>query len=178
MAEELSRKWRMDEVLETFGIKDTTYYNRLHHLKIKASKDEEGTYISAEQMRLMEQLNEHIKQTGKMNGFGDSGGQLALSESSGLAALEIPEMEAETFTEMDDETVSQLIEEAGDLKVQQIAMPHLVRLHLANEMTEEDLSDEQKAKLQAVRAAAHPKQNAAPIAQGLLERHRSRKNQA
>ena len=55
MTEEVSRKWRMDEVLEAFGIKDTTYYNRLHHLNIKPSKDEEGTYITAEQMKLMEE---------------------------------------------------------------------------------------------------------------------------
>jgi hypothetical protein len=179
IAEGLPTKWRPDEIYNRLSIGSSTYYNRLEYLGIEASKDEEGVYLNAEQMKLMEELHEHIRKTGKMKGFRDSGGQLALSESSGLAsALEIPEVEAETFTEMDDETVSQLIEEAGNLKVQQIAMPHLVRLHLANEMTEEDLSDEQKAKLQAVRAAANPKQNAAPIAQQLLERHRSGKNRA
>jgi len=74
---------------------------------------------------------------------------------------------------MDDEALNQLVKEAGELKAQQIAMPYLVKLHLANNMTEEDLSDEQRAKLEAVREAASPKQNAAAIANKLLERYRS-----
>lgn len=173
MTEEVSTKWRPDEIYEKLGIGSTTYYNRLNHLGIEASKDEEGVYLNPDQMKLMEELNEHIKQTGKMKGFRGSGGQLAVAESSGLASeLEIPEVEAETFTEMDDEMVSQFIDEAGDLKVKQIAMPYLVRLRLAHEMTEEDLSNKQKARLQAVREAADPKQNAESIAQGLLQRHR------
>lgn len=174
MTTELSTKWRPDEICERLGIGSTTYYNRLSHLKIEASKDGEGPYLNAEQMKLMEDLNEHIKQTGRMKGFRDSGGQLALSESSGLAsALEIPEVEAETFVHMDDERLSQLIEEAGELKVQQVAMPELIKLHLAAGMTEEDLSDEQRAKLQAIREAATPKSNAAAsLAQRMLQRHR------
>lgn len=172
MTTELSTKWRPEEIYEKLSIGSTTYYNRLSHLGIEASKDEEGVYLNPEQMKLMEELNEHIKQTGKMKGF-RRGGELAVAESSGLASgLEIPEVEAETFTEIDDETLSQWVNEAGDLKMQQIAMPHLVKLRLANAMTEEDLSDHQKAKLQAVREAANPKQNAESIAQGLLQRHR------
>lgn len=173
MTTELSTKWRLNEICEKLGIGSTTYYNRLGHLGIEASKDEEGVYLNAEQMKIMEDLSEHIKQTGRMKGFRGSGGQLALSESSGLASeLEIPEVEAETFAQIDDEMLSQLIDEAGELRTQQIAMPHLVRLHLANNMTEGDLSDEQRAKLQAIREAANPKPNAATVAQQLLERHR------
>jgi hypothetical protein len=172
MTEELSTKQRPDEICKTLGIGTTTYYNRLEHLGIEASKDEEGVYLNAEQMKRMEELHEHIKRTGKMKGF-RGGGQLAVSESSGLASeLEIPEVEAETFAQIDDEMLSQLIDEAGELRTQQIAMPHLVRLHLANNMTEDDLSDEQRAKLQAIREAANPKPNAATVAQQLLERHR------
>lgn len=175
MTQAISARTTPDEACEALGIKKSPYYDRLKYLGIKAKKDAEGTYLNEEQMKLMWELDEHIRETGKMEGFGggSEGGQLALSESSGLAgALEIPEVEAETFTEIDDEMLERLVNEAGDLKVQQIAMPHLVKLHLANEMTEEDLSDEQKAKLQAVREAANPKQNAAPIARGLLQRHR------
>jgi hypothetical protein len=128
---------------------------------------------------MMQELNEHIKKTGKMRGF-RGGGELAISENSDLAsasALEIPEVEAENFVQMDDEMLSQLIGEAGELKVQQVAMPDLVRLHLAAQMTEEDLSDEQRAKLRAIREAADPKKpKVASIAQELLERHRQ--NQA
>ena len=172
MTTELSTKWRPDELCEKLGIGSTTYYNRLSHLGIEASKDEEGMYLTAEQMKLMEELSEHIKQTGKMKGF-RVGGELAVSESSGLASgLEIPEVEADIPGNEDEDGLEQLIREAAELKVQQAAMPDLVRLHLANGMTEDDLPDDLKAKLLAVREAANPKQNAASIAQQLLERHR------
>ena len=171
MTTELSTKWRPDELCEKLGIGSTTYYNRLSHLGIEASKDEEGMYLTAEQMKLMEELNQHIKQTGKMKGF-RVGGELAVSESSGLASgLEIP-VQSDIPGNEDEDGLEQLIREAAELKVQQAAMPDLVRLHLANGMTEDDLPDDLKAKLLAVREAANPKQNAASIAQQLLERHR------
>jgi hypothetical protein len=176
METELSTTWRPEQVCERLGIGTSTYYNRLKYLEIEPSRDDEGPYLTQDQMKEMEDLNEHIKKTGKTRGFRD-GGELAISENSDLAsasALEIPEVE-ENFAQMDDETLNQLVEEAGELKTQQIAMPYLVKLHLANNMTEEDLSDEQKSKLQAVREAANPKQNAAAIANKLLERYRSGK---
>jgi len=184
MREIVSGRITPEEACETLGIKKSPYYERLRFLGIKANKDNEGTYLNAEQMKLMEDLDEYIRQTGKMEGF-QGGGQLALSENSGLAsALEVPEVELPeveaNFAQMDDESLGRLIEEAGDLKTQQIAMPHLVKLHLANSMTEEDLSDEQRAKLGAIRNAANPKPNAAAsIAQQLLQRHRQKqqKNQ-
>lgn len=173
MTTELSTKWRPDEICERLSIGTTTYYNRLEHLGIEASKDEEGVYLNAEQMKRMEELHEHIKRTGKMKGF-RGGGELAVSESSGLASgLEIPVQPEIPGNDGDDEDgLEQLIREAAELKVQQAAMPDLVRLHLANGMTEDDLPDDLKAKLQAVREAANPKQSAASIAQQLLERHR------
>jgi hypothetical protein len=170
MTTELSTKRRLDEICEILGIGKSTYYDRLKFLGIKASKDAEGPYLSEEQFQMMAQLDEHVKQTGKMEGFG--GGQLAISESSGLA-LEIPEqVEPETFADRDDEGLDALIREAAQLKVQQAAMPELIKLHLAAGMSEDDLPDDLKARLQAVREAANPKQNAAAIAQQLLQRHR------
>lgn len=172
MTTELSTKLRPEEVWDRLGIGSSTYYNRLSHLGIEASKDEEGVYLNAEQMKLMEDLNEHIKQTGRMKGFG-GGGQLALSESSGLAsALEIPMQPEIPGSDEDEDGLEELIREAAELKVQQVAMPELIKLHLAAGMTEDDLPADLKAKLQAVRDAANPKQNAASIAQQLLQRHR------
>ncbi|MEG3840063.1 hypothetical protein [Microcoleus sp. herbarium14] len=173
MTQALSARTTPDEACEALGIKKSQYYDRLKYLGIKANKDAEGTYLSAEQMKVMEELNEHIKETGKMEGFGGGGGQLALSQSSGLAsALEIPVQPEIPGSEEDEDGLEQLIREAAELKVQQAAMPDLVRLHLAAGMTEDDLPDDLKAKLQAVREAANPKQNAASIAQQLLQRHR------
>jgi len=173
MEKELSTKWQPEQICEELGIGISTYYNRLKYLEIEPSRDAEGTYLSAEQMKLMEQLNEHIKRTGKMRGF-RGGGELAISESSGLA-LEIPEQPDIPGIEEDEDGLEELIREAAELKVQQAAMPELIKLHLAAGMTEDDLPDDLKAKLQAVREAANPKQNAAAIANKLLERYRSGK---
>jgi len=173
METELSTTWRPEQICETLSIERSTYYKRLKYLEIEPSRDDEGPYLDAEQMKLMEDLNEHIRKTGKMRGF-RGGGELVISENSDLAsALEIPEVETENFNQMDDEMLSRLIGEAGELKVQQVAMPELIKLHLAAGMTEEDLSDEQRAKLRAIREAATPKSNAAAsIAQKMLQRHR------
>ncbi|MEG5236995.1 hypothetical protein [Microcoleus sp. AT9b-C3] len=177
MTTELSTKLRPDEICEKLGIGTSTYYNRLKYLGIEASRDADGPYLNAEQMKLMEELSEHIRQTGKMQGFG-GGGQLALSENSGLAsALEIPVQPEIPGSEEDEDGLEELIREAAELKVQQVAMPELIKLHLAAGMTEDDLPPDLKAKLQAVRDAANPKPNAASIAQQLLQRHRNKNQQ-
>lgn len=173
-----STKWRLEQVGDVLGIGTSTYYNRLKYLGIEPSRDDEGPYLTQEQKKLMEELNEHIKKTGKTRGFRD-GGELAISENSELAsAAEVPEVEAENFAQMDDEMLSQLIGEAGELKVRQVAMPDLVRLHLAAQMTEEDLSDAQKEKLKAIRDAADPKPNAAVVASNLLAKYRATRSGA
>jgi hypothetical protein len=174
MTQAISGRTTPEEACEALGIKKSPYYERLRFLGIKANKDDEGTYLNAEQMRMMWDLNEHILRTGKMEGF-QGGGQLALSESSGLA-LEIPEKpEIPGIEEDDRDGLEELIREAAELKVQQMAMPELVKLHLAAGMTEDDLPDDLKAKLEAVREAANPnpKQNAAAIASNLLTRYRA-----
>lgn len=175
METELSTQWRPEQICERLGIEKSTYYNRLKYLEMEPSRDDDGPYLTQEQMKLMEDLNEHIKRTGKTRGF-RGGGELALSENSDLASgsvLEIPEVEAENFAQMDDEMLGQLIREAGELKVRQVAMPDLVRLHLAAQMTEEDLSDAQKEKIRAIRDVADPKPNAAVVASNLLAKYRA-----
>jgi hypothetical protein len=172
METELSTKWRPEQICEELSIEKSTYYNRLKYLEIEPSRDDDGTYLTQEQMKLMQELNEHIKKTGKMRGF-RGGGELALSENSGLA-LEIPEQPDIPGTQEDDRAgLEELIREAAELKVQQAAMPELIKLHLAAGMTEDDLPADLKAKLQAVREAANPKQNAAAIASNLLAKYRA-----
>ena len=40
----------------------STYYTRLNYLEIDPSFDAEETYLNAEQMKVMEDLNEHIQE--------------------------------------------------------------------------------------------------------------------
>jgi hypothetical protein len=179
MTQTVSGRTTPEEACEVLGIKKTPYYERLRFLGIKANKDEKGTYLNAEQMKLMQDLDNHIRETGKMEGF-SGGGQLALSESSDLTSmLEIPLQPEIPGSEEDEDKLEELIREAAELKVQQMAMPELVKLHLAAGMTEDDLPDDLKAKLEAVREAANPanpKQNAAAIASNLLTKYRATKS--
>jgi hypothetical protein len=109
-----------------------------------------------------------------MEGF-SGGGQLALMENSGAAsALEIS-LEPETFAG-DDGELDQIMWEAAELKKQQLARAELVKLHIAYQMTEDDLPDEMKEELAAVREAANPaspKQNPAVVASNLLAKYRA-----
>jgi hypothetical protein len=175
-AQVISGRTTPDEACEILGIKKSPYYERLRFLGIKANKDEEGTYLNAEQMKLMQDLDNHIRETGKMEGF-SGGGQLALSESSDLTSmLEIPMQPEIPGSEEDEDRLEELIREAAELKVQQMAMPELIKLHLAAGMTEDDLPADLKAKLQAVREAANPaspKRNPAAAASNLLAKYRA-----
>jgi hypothetical protein len=175
MTAELSSKHRPDEVCEVLGIKQSAYYNRLNFLNIEQSKDESGAYLTSDQMQTMEELNQHIRETGKMKGF-RQGGELAVAENSDLGlVLEIPVAEFEVDS---DGALEGLMREAAELKVQQAAMPDLVKLHLAANMSEDDLPDDLKQKLAAVREAANPKkQNPGAIAQQLLQQYRQNQNQ-
>lgn len=175
MTQAISGRTTPEEACEALGIKKTPYYQRLRFLGIKANKDDEGVYLTADQMKLMWDLHEHIKQTGKMEGF-NGGGQLALVESSAVeSALEIP-LEPETFADGDDGELDQIIWEAAELKKQQLARATLVKLHLAHQMTREDLPDEMKEELAAIEEAANPaspKQNPAAAASNLLAKYRA-----
>ena len=175
MTQAISGRTTPEEACDALGIKKTPYYQRLRFLNIKANKDEEGTYLNEDQMKLMWDLHEHIKQTGKMEGF-TGGGQLALVETSGAtSALDIP-LEPQTFADGDDGELDQIIWEAAELKKQQLAKAALIRLHLAHQMTEDDLPDEMKEELAAVREAANPaspKQNPAATATNLLAKYRA-----
>lgn len=177
MTQTVSGRITPEEACEALGITKTPYYDRLRFLNLKANKDDEGkgTYLTEDQMKLMWDLHEHIKQTGKMEGFSGNG-QLALVENSGAtSALEIP-LEPKTFADADDGELDQIIWEAAELKKQQLARAALVRLHLAHQMTEDDLPDEMKKELAAVREAANPaspKQNPAAAASNLLAKYRA-----
>lgn len=188
-----------DEIIKIYGIKKSQYYERLKFLGIKAKKDEGGkAYLDSEQAELLANLDEHIKATGKMEGFefeennleqveteddSSSGGQLAVKENSNelassgdnwapkpdsLIEQNIPETQPD-FTQ----GMETLIRQAAEIKAQGMAMPDLVTLQLAQQMTFDDLPDDLKDKVTAVRAAATPKMQPANIASQLLAQHRA-----
>lgn len=196
-------KHRPEDLIEKYGIKNAAYYRRLKFLGIKAAKDEEGkAYLIDEQVELMDRLHEHIINGGTMDGFelnpgeekpvvqstndvddnAESGGQLAVKGSSELAASKsnsspqpdsvieqkIPETQPD-FSQGNE----RLIREAAEIKAQGLALPDLVKLQLASQMTFSDLPEDLQQKVTAVREAANPKMNPASVASDLLAQYRA-----
>ncbi len=210
-------KHRPEDLIKKYGIKNSTYYNRLKFLKIKAHKDSNNkAYLTLEQVELMDRLHEHITNNGTMEGFefssgensdapeepaaiakvedeqpsasseeneeadSTSGGKLAVKGSSKLASTtsnekpdsvieqEIPETQQDFSEGMDG-----LIRKAAEIKAQGLAMPDLVTLQLAGQMTFEDLPEDLQQKVSAVKEAASPKMNPASVASDLLAQYRA-----
>jgi len=58
------------QILERFGIQKAALYERLKFLQIKPSKGKRAqSLFNKEQVELLDSLDEHIKRTGKMDGF-------------------------------------------------------------------------------------------------------------
>jgi hypothetical protein len=185
---------RPDDLMQELGIKKDTYYADLNYLEIKASKDENGkAYLTNEQANLVRELRSHVSQTGKREGFvssspDDINGDLVHHQSrQEIAAfseeaeevdpsttlrvnLNIPQAEQEGY----EENLEKLIYEAAQLKMQNLSAPHLVKLHLAQQMSEEDLPPEMREKVQQVRDAANPKFQPSSVANNLLQQWRNR----
>jgi hypothetical protein len=49
----LSTLGRPEQIYQTLSIGKSTYYDRLKYLKSDPTKDAEGTYLNAEQIKLM-----------------------------------------------------------------------------------------------------------------------------
>ena len=188
---------RPEAVAERYGIKKATYYERTKFLKIKPEKGEDGkVYLSDKQVEMMDALNEHIKATGKMEGFTFGGGNETAPESvaqdtddvndnaesgkmtvagkgklsgaSSVVEQEIPETQPDFSQGMEE-----LIRGAAEIKAQNLAMPDLVKLQLASQMTYEDLPEDLQGRIDEVREAANPKSQPANIASQLLTQYRA-----
>ncbi len=53
---------RQSQIYKVLSIGKSTYDARLKYLEIDPCKDAEETYLNAQQMKLMEDLNEHIRE--------------------------------------------------------------------------------------------------------------------
>ncbi|NES65303.1 MAG: hypothetical protein F6K24_08580 [Okeania sp. SIO2D1] len=185
-----SRMYAKNEVLEKFGIKNNAYYDRLKFLGIKPERTKEGSFLSSDQLRLMEELHQHIQRTGKMEGFDSSsfrkrnnteasegGSDIVHSGSKEITTdeddnLEVLEPEENNF----NPDLQQLIREAAELKASDLAMADLVKRAIASKMSIEDLPEDLRAKVAMAKEAATPKSNPAQVnslAESLLAKYRS-----
>jgi hypothetical protein len=168
-------RYTPESLIEKYGIKTAAYYERLKFLGIKAKKDSQNkAYLDAEQVALLDELHEHIVSTGKMEGF-SGGGQLAIASKSGqigVVEVQIPETQPD-YENVGSGELDRLVRRAAEIKAQSLVTPQLVLLNLASQMTENDLPEDLKQKVEEVRGAANPKQQPAQLASNLLAQYRA-----
>ena len=193
-----NEKHRPETLIEKYGIKSAAYYRRTKFLGIQAKKDGDGkAYLTDEQVEMMDKLHEYINDNGKMEGFTfdvegneeaselvsqntdnasetagkmtvSGKGELSQSKPDSVIEQEIPQTQPDFSQEMEG-----LLSQAAEIKAQGMAMPDLVALQLAQQMTFEDLPDDLKDKVTAVKEAASPKMQPVGIASQLLAQYRA-----
>jgi len=172
---------RPDQLQDELGIKKDAYYSYLKHLGIKAQRGPDGkSYLEPEQANLVRALRAHVVGGGKIEVFVVSDhepvGSLAVAENGDLAG-EMPQAgqqqpEPESAEGFDMEA---LMREAAELAAHRMAYADQVKLNLASQMTYDDLPDDIRANVDAVRQAAMPSEQPGKIAAELLSRWRQRR---
>jgi hypothetical protein len=181
----LTRIYR-DELLDKYQIKKDAYAARVKFLGLTSYRDSDNrTYFTTEQVQVMDELHEHIKKIGKMEGFAvtktDESGALVRANENAIATNDKPAPLAtgNIYVEPEEPTagmdIDRLVREAAELKARNLAMGDLVKLSIAQNMTFEDLDPDLQAKVTAAHNAANPKDTPASIASQLLAQYRSGK---
>ena len=158
------------------GIKKTKYYNLLDRLDIKADKDSEGkailTFEKAEKVRAY--LSGNIQETENDDSANSS---LVKVDDSNLVESSNNNSEEDIYVEaenpLDNLNVNQLLRKAAQLKARELATPELAIRAIADRMTEDDLPDDLKEKVEAVREAVYPKWTPGQLADSILSQYRS-----
>ncbi len=173
---------RPEELMEELGIKKDAYYKDVNYLGIEVQKDSEGkAYLTQEQANQIRALRSYVAENRKRNGFEYSA--IVKADNSNLTTSTkenqpiIQENQPDIYVKPSEPTaqfdLNQIMREAAELKARELAMPHLVKKAVAERMTEDDLPEDLKEKVAAVREAANPKYTPAEVASNLLEQWRS-----
>ncbi len=183
--------YRPEEVQRIFSIKSAQYYERLKFLGDKANKDKEGkAYLDKSQFERMKRLDQHIRETGEMDGFIDSeGGELAPVNSASLAEVEggdlakpIPAVEEPTNAvrgaSIENDLGKQIYREAAELRASELVMRPAIVREVANRMTKDDLPDDLKAQVERTEEAIRPNFHPSAIADKLLTQLRQNRQAA
>ena len=174
---------RPDELMSELNIGSSTYYDDVKYLGIKASKDEnKKAYLTIEQANQVKALRSHVNETGKRDGFvygglavSDNNELATNSDNSELATAEEEDIYVELTEPTSDLDIGSLVRGAAELKARELAMPSLVKRELANQMTEDDLPEDLREKVEIAREVANPKFRPADIASQLLSQYRNQR---
>jgi hypothetical protein len=172
---------RPDQLQDELGIKKDAYYSYLKHLGIKAQRGADGkSYLDPEQADLIRAIRAHVVGGGKIEDFVISDyepvGSLAVADNRDLAGemplggQQRPEQEPAEGFDMDA-----LMREAAQIAAHRMSYADEVRLQLASQMTYDDLPDDIRAQVDAVRQAAMPSEQPGKLAADLLTQWRRRR---
>ncbi|MBE9167571.1 hypothetical protein IQ238_08590 [Pleurocapsales cyanobacterium LEGE 06147] len=167
---------RPEELMEELGIKKSKYYQVLKELEIKADKDSTGksylTESQAEQVKSYLLNNMHKEENQDLNN-----NSIIKVNDSNLATSTNTNSEENIYVEPEDPIdnfdIDKLLRKAAQLKARELATPDLAIRAIADRMTEDDLPEDLKQKVFAVREAVNPKWTPAELADKILAQHRS-----
>ncbi len=166
---------RPDELMSELGIKKDAYYKDLNYLDITPDKDSEGkTYLTNEQAGEIRALRNHVKLTGKRNGFDNS--SIVKVDDSNEMVSNSSEAENDIYVKPEEPTAkldSDIVREAEELAARGMAMNNLLKIQLASQMSFDDLSPDLQEKVNIAREVANPKWTPAELASKILAQHRS-----
>lgn len=168
-----------NELCERWGIKYSQYYERLRSLNLDPKHLTEGD------IEELDRLDAHVKGGGKIKDFADSESitQSAIAPTTPSEAIDKRETDADDEENIEGLAIpdpppepetpeSEIFRHAAELKAYYATHPDLVALNLASMMSENDLPEDLRAKVEEVREVAHPKPNQAALASNILQRHR------
>jgi hypothetical protein len=164
--------------MEKYGIKRDAYYDRLKFLGIKHQKDSANRcYLTDDQVNLMDELDSYIRKNGKMEGFvhhnsEENSGAMVKSENTAIEQSS-ENIYVEPEDPIDNFDINKLIRKAAQLKARELATPDLAIRAIADRMSEDDLPEDLKQKVEAVREAVNPKWTPAELADRILSQYRS-----
>ncbi len=166
---------RPDELMSELGIKKDAYYKDLNYLDITPDKDSEGkVYLTNEQAGEIRALRNHVKLTGKRNGFDNS--SIVKVDDSNEMVSNSSEAENDIYVKPEEPTAkldSDIVREAEELAARGMAMNNLLKIQLASQMSFDDLSPDLQEKVNIAREVANPKWTPAELASKILAQHRS-----
>ncbi len=169
---------RPEQLQSELGIAKDAYYAYLKHLNIKASRDSDRkSYLDPEEVNLIRLLREHVVAGGKIADFVVSGA-LAISDHGDLAApygeIPSPTGPPDPAQAVEDD-MDGIMREAAELAAHRMSYADQVKIHLASQMTYEDLPSDIQSRVDSVRQSAIPSESPVKIAADLLGRWRQRR---
>jgi hypothetical protein len=167
---------RPEEMMEELGIKKSKYYQVLKELGIKAEKDSSGkTYLTESQAEQVKNYLLNNMQNQENQDLDNS--SIVKVDDSNLATSTNTNAEENIYVEPEDPIdnfdINKLIRKAAQLKARELATPDLAIRAIADRMSEDDLPEDLKQKVFAVREAVNPKWTPAELADRILAQYRS-----